>query len=466
MNKYVISTLILASFLVGFPLASQAVDAMNPEVNIFDTGLTRTGTFLAFDHVFDGGADVALADTDGDGQDEIIVGAGRNGGPMVQVFEADGTLRNQFFVYDEWIHTGIKVAAGDLDHDGKAEIVTGVEYGGGPHVRVFEADGTVKFTPGFFAFDSGFRGGVDVEVGDYNGDGKMEIVAAAGPSGSPHVREFDRYGNYLGKDYHPFADDNKGGIALATANVDGGEDDELVMAINSAGEGWVKVYKHDGTVLGEWKNFEGIYTGVAVGAADIDNDGKDEIAVTPRQNAGPQVVWYEGYGAPVKNFFAYNQDFRGGLRVAGGDLNGDGTDEVVTVPGKNRAQGRPDFIRYIETDISDQVTRVYEYGELIREFKVSTGIDRYPTPLGQYAVIQKVYMKDYEWTYGPDNPDNYDLPNVKWNLRYNGPYFLHYAYWHNNFGQKMSHGCTNIDAANSEWIYNWANVGDVVINKE
>ncbi|HBY74041.1 MAG TPA: hypothetical protein DEG44_05150, partial [Candidatus Kerfeldbacteria bacterium] len=36
-------------------------------------------------------------------------------------------------------------------------------------------------------------------------------------------------------------------------------------------------------------------------------------------------------------------------------------------------------------------------------------------------------------------------------------------YWHNNFGHRMSHGCVNINATNSEWLYNWANVGDPVI---
>lgn len=467
MKKYLILSAVLGAITYGaFPLAGLAVDEMSPELRIFDNGLNQTGSFNVFDGKFSGGSDVAVADTDGDGEDEIIVAAGKGGGPMVQVWEADGTLVSQFFVYDQNIHTGIKVTAGDLNKDGKAEIITGTEYGGGPHVRVFDANGNAQFTPGFFAFDQSFRGGVDVAVGDFNGDGRNEIAASAGPSGAPHVRIFNKKGNWIGTEFRPFASDNKGGVALEVANVDGGKDDELVTSIFSAGEGWVKVYKNNGQVLGEWKNFNGLYTGVSVAAGDVDNDGQDEIAVTPRQNAGPQVQFYEGHGLLNTQFFAYNSDFRGGVRMASGDLDGDGTDEFVTVPGKNRAAGRADLVRYIETDISEQTTRVYEYGEMIREFKVSTGIDKYPTPVGEYAVLQRIYIKDYEWTYGPEHPDNYDLKDVKWNLRYNGPFFLHYAYWHNNFGTKMSHGCTNIDATNSEWLYNWAKVGDVVINKE
>ncbi|EKD78848.1 MAG: ErfK/YbiS/YcfS/YnhG family, partial [uncultured bacterium] len=106
-----------------------------------------------------------------------------------------------------------------------------------------------------------------------------------------------------------------------------------------------------------------------------------------------------------------------------------------------------------------------EYGELVREFLVSTGVTKYPTTLGEFSVRKKIYMMDYRWEYGPDHPDNYDIKDVKWNLSFNPAdhQYLHYAYWHNNFGHRMSHGCVNINATNSEWLYNWANVGDPVI---
>jgi lipoprotein-anchoring transpeptidase ErfK/SrfK len=150
------------------------------------------------------------------------------------------------------------------------------------------------------------------------------------------------------------------------------------------------------------------------------------------------------------------------VRLAGGNLTGDEQDEIVTIPGKNHAQGPSNQARAIVTDLSDQVTRVYEYGDLIKEFKISSGVAKYPSPQGEFGVIQKIYNKRYKHDY-PDSPqDSYDLDNVKWNLRFNGPYFFHHAYWHNNFGHPMSHGCINIDAANAEWLYNWAEVGDYV----
>ncbi len=456
----------LAVATLALPATTLAYDSMGPEVKVFDRSLAETNSFNALNGTFEGGLDVAVGDVDGDGVDEIVVGAGRDGGPMVQVFEGDGSLKAQWFAYDSNLRTGIKVAVGDLNGDGKAEIVTGVSAGGGPQIRIFDANGKSKFGTGFFAFDSSFRGGCDVTVGDFNGDGKAEIAAAAGPGGDPHVRVFSRKGRFLGTEFRPFASDNKGGVALATANVDGGSDDELVMSIYSAGEDWVKVYKNNGTILGEWKNFAGLYTGAVVAGGDIDKDGKDEVAVTPRQGAGPHIQFYEGHGAYTgKSFFPYDSDFRGGVNMAMGDVTGDGKLDVVTVPGKNRSAGRVDLVRYIDTDISEQTTRVYEYGELVREFKISSGVSGHETNLGTYSVLQKIYMKDYKWEYGENDPDNYDIKDVKWNLLFNPTEreYLHYAYWHNNFGHPMSHGCVNINAENAEWLYNWAQVGDPVI---
>ncbi|MDP3837057.1 MAG: putative glycoside hydrolase [bacterium] len=137
---------------------------------------------------FKGATSVAIGDVDGNGKLEIVIGAGHGGGPQVRVFTLDGKPISNFFAYDKNFRGGVNVAVGDVDGDGKAEIITGAGTGGGPHVRYFNHQG--KVIGSFFAYDKNFRGGVNVAVGDVNGDGKAEIITGAGPGGGPQVRIF------------------------------------------------------------------------------------------------------------------------------------------------------------------------------------------------------------------------------------------------------------------------------------
>src|SRR4051812_9619522 len=68
-------------------------------------------------------------------------------------------------------------------------LAVGADAGGGPNVKVFNRDGTLRFN--FLAFDPGFVGGVRVAQGDVNGDGTADIFVGAGPGGAPHVKVFD-----------------------------------------------------------------------------------------------------------------------------------------------------------------------------------------------------------------------------------------------------------------------------------
>jgi len=428
----------------------QAADSRSPELKIYSSDAGYKNSFYAFAESFHGGASVATCDLEGNGYEEIIVGAGPGGGPQVRVFDSQGRPKFTpgFFVYGIEFRGGINVACGDLNGDGTAEIVTAPMSNGGPHVRIFNRYGEPIFTPGFFAYKTSMKGGVNVAVGDIDGGGIDEIITAPASGDEPRVNVFNRYGEQLQFDIFPFHPDFSGGVSLAVANVDDDYMDELVVGVQSQDSAWVKVI-NVGAVeppIGNFLAFPVDFKrGVNVTAGDIDNDGYDEIIAAANSGGGPHVKTFEADGTPTRvSFFAYEYDFRGGVRLAAGDINMDGSVEIVTAPKKKALFG---IVNSIEVDLSEQRLWAYENGTLLKTFLVSTGLPGTSTRTGNFQISQKVYSKLYS---GP----NYYLPNTLWNMRFDGSRLLHGAYWHNNFGHRMSHGCVNIAYPDAEWLYN------------
>jgi hypothetical protein len=231
----------------GHPdLIAAAGPGGGPAVKVYDgaTGAVLS-TFFAYAPSFTGGVNVAAADLNGDGKAEVITGAGGGGGPQVNVFDgATGAPLWAFFAYDPSVRGGVRVAAGDLDGDGKAEIVTGPGFGGGPDVRTFNVDSPegARLGVGFFAFDPSFVGGVYPAVGDLNGDGKAEIAVGAGAGGGPQVSVFTGGGARL-ESFFPYAADFRGGVRVGMAELTGDGRDELVTGPGPTGAAQVNVYE-------------------------------------------------------------------------------------------------------------------------------------------------------------------------------------------------------------------------------
>ncbi len=111
--------------------------------------------------------------------------------------------------------------------------------------------------------------------------------------------------------------------------------------------------------------------------------------------------------------------------------------------------------REIIVDLSEQRVYAYENGVLVRNVLVSTGLPATPTVQGSFTVQRKYAAQTMS---GP----GYYLPDVPYILYFYSGYALHGTYWHNSFGQPMSHGCVNLPTPEAEWFYNWADVGTPV----
>ncbi len=113
--------------------------------------------------------------------------------------------------------------------------------------------------------------------------------------------------------------------------------------------------------------------------------------------------------------------------------------------------------RWIEIDLSEQRIYGWEGGNRVYNYLVSTG-KWAPTPVGDYKIwikLTKTTMSGGSKSLGT----YYYLPNVPCTMYFYKGYGIHGAYWHNNFGQPMSHGCVNMKPDESCALFNWASVG-------
>jgi hypothetical protein len=247
-----------------------------------------TRSILAYTPSFNGGVRVASGDVNGDGTPDIVTGAGPGGTPHVRVIDGlyGGELRN-FLAYGSGFTGGVAVALGDVNVDGRLDIITAPGGGSGPLVRVWDGLTGVKLRE-FLAYGAAFTGGVFVAAGDINGDGRDDIITTPGPGGGPNVRVFN------------------------------GADGMMIQSFFAYGPA-----------------FTG---GVFVGAGDVDGDGRDDIITAPGPGGGPNVKVFSGTNlAVLRNFLAFDAGFTGGVRVAAADLNGDGRADIITAPGPGGA---------------------------------------------------------------------------------------------------------------------------------
>lgn len=289
---------------------------------------TGTQTIDAFPGFF-GGMSVTLGDVNGDGVADIIAGAGPGGGPHVRVFNGvDLSQLASFFAYDPAFPGGVNVAAGDIDGDGRADIITAAGAGGGPHVQVFSGEAVTRlgfFTPHdaafyegilatFYAYDPRFPGGVHVTAGDVDGDGRADIITGAGAGGGPHVEVFS-------------------GAAVVGAGYFTPSDDVFYTSLIAS------FFAYD-------PFFDG---GVFVAAGDLNLDGRSDIITGAGPGGGPHVQVFNGadvarfrffspydsvfYTSVLAGFFAYDLAFPGGVHVAAGDVNEDGRIDIITGAG-------------------------------------------------------------------------------------------------------------------------------------
>jgi len=247
---------------------------------------------------FTGGVRIAMGDFDGDGNDELVTGAGTGGGPHIIIWDMnpDGTVggvRDSFLAFPPAFFGGVFVAAGDLNNDTRDELVISTDAGIATQVRIYSdlnRDGRVSdsLVDQLSPFGT-FGGGARIALGNTNSSAGDELIVAAGPGGGPHVKiytDVDRDGlvtdHPLVEEFFAFAPGFTGGVWLTA-----GLSNYLAAGAGAGGGPHVRIFR------------------------DSNQDGR--LSNNPL----------------FEEFFAYDAGFTGGVRVQA-DANNLG---LVTAPG-------------------------------------------------------------------------------------------------------------------------------------
>ena len=262
---------------------------------------------------FSGNIRVAMADVTGDGVPDRIAGAGPGGGPVVTVYDGKtGTLLASFFAFEPTFTGGVLVAAGDFNNDGKADVIVTPDVGGGPRVRIFNGADLIANRQSLLADflginDPNFRGGARAAAGDVNNDGFTDLIIAAGVGGGPRIAIYN-------------------GKTVATQPI-------------------------PTSLVPDFFAFEqNLRNGAYVTSGDVDGDGFDDLIfgagpggsarvriISGKQliAAGPITSVDSVVGLQIASFIAGDPNLRGGVTVTARDFDGDGNADIVTGSGQN-----------------------------------------------------------------------------------------------------------------------------------
>ena len=391
----------------------------DPELdNVYDT---LAQSFTPFPDYF-GAIFVATGDFDGDNNTELVTAQGNGPDAEVRIWDvsSSGRVRVLLDAFTPFPNAakGVSVAAGDLDNDGRDELIVGAGPGGKPTVKIFrdvDADGAVSDhkVDSFLAFDAAFTGGVRVAAGDVDNSGGAEVIAASWKRGGT-VRTFtdtdqdgaisDNLPDAQLEEFQPFGVLYTSGLNVASGPIAnaGGGGDELLVA-NLVGIPRIEIYSDangDGQVADDpifdtlLPAGDGFQKGASIAVGDSDESILFEVITAPAAGTGSRIKLFDDTNdsgsllsdnPPVFEIDAFEDGYRGGVNLAFGEVV---RDDYIYVGGPRPISQDAVVITSLFVPARAGIIRDLDFElELLHEFSADIDLTLTHVPSGTSIVL-------------------------------------------------------------------------------
>lgn len=247
-------------------------------------------------------------------------------GNFMRFFRPDGArVRNGFFVFDEKYKGGEQISQVDIDGNARRDLIVVSKN----KVSLWRDDG--QLLAKLYPYGPSYAGKIRLSFGDLTGDGKMEIIVAPGDGSALPIQIYSRFGDKIKDEWFPFGKQYKGGYSVGVIAAIGGKNGKLVLGSGVGTDTVVQIYDFDLKLAKEWfafeRNFKG---GVNVAVGDLDGDGIGEIVVGAGKGKKPLIRVFDQSGAlKYKEFGAFSSLGTPGIDVRVADVDFDGKLDIL-----------------------------------------------------------------------------------------------------------------------------------------
>jgi hypothetical protein len=285
----------------------------------------------------------------------------------------------------------------------------------GNHVFVYAATGPIivggdgqilnsgsgRLVASFDAYAAPFAGGVRLALGDVTGDGVEDLVTSPASGGGPHIKVFDGLSLLNGravlvKEFAAFDPNFRGGTYLAVGQVDPStHGQEIIVSAGIGGGPHVRVFGlNRADPIRDFFAFDASFRGgVRVASADLNGDGRAEVVAAMGPGGSPTVRVFDLRSSQPRmtdEFLAYDRAFTGGVYVAAGELDGHGgLADIATGAGEG---GGPHVKIWSTSTLDGHVTKAYDF--MAGDSNSRAGVRVAVGNLGQLTGVDTLYVGD------------------------------------------------------------------------